>query len=75
MLTNYSTFHGNLWYYLNTDSEHLHILGEPPLATFAQLNKSLEPFCSRGMVTNSRKIRFKEPNGSVYMDSFTSCIR
>ena len=37
MHTNYLIFNGNLWYDLNTDSEHLYISREPTLATFAQL--------------------------------------
>ena len=31
------TFYDNLCYDLNTDSEHLYILREPPLAAFTQL--------------------------------------
>ena len=37
MCTIYVIFYGNPFYNLNTDSEHLHILREPPLASFTQL--------------------------------------
>ena len=41
MLTNYMIFYGNnLCSLLNTDSEHLYILREPPLAAFTQLKPS-----------------------------------
>ena len=37
MHTSYLIFYGYLCYDLNTDSEHLHILREPPLAAFTHL--------------------------------------
>ena len=50
--------------------------------TLAVANKSgtiilscLEPFCQRGMVTKSRKIRFKWPNSSVHWNIFCFPIR
>ena len=37
MHTNNAIFYGDLCYNLNTDSEHLYILTEQPLAAFTQL--------------------------------------
>ena len=37
MHTDYVIFYGYLCYDLNTDSEHLYILRQPPLGAFTQL--------------------------------------
>ena len=50
MHTNYLFFYGNLPDDLNTDSEHLYILSEPPFAFFSQLKPI--PFSLRKCVKN-----------------------